>query len=84
MALSEELVGTVYLEMEQYPNALERFQNARSEAEGTDAKAYQALHCADTLWRLGRYSESDEMLQSVPATETFKYLVAEIQIAFAT
>ena len=52
----------------------------RSEAEGADAKAYQALDCADTLWRLGRYSESDEMLQSVPATETFKYLVPEIRV----
>ena len=79
-ALSDEVVGTVYLEMEQYPNALERFENARSEAEGADAKAYQALDCADTLWRLGRYNESDEMLQSVPATETFKYLVPEIKV----
>lgn len=69
MSLSEELVGSIYLEMEQYPTALERFQNARSEADGT-AKAYQALHCASTLWKLGRYSESDEMLQSVPNTET--------------
>jgi serine/threonine protein kinase len=81
IALSAELVGSVYLEMEQYPNALERFQNARSEADGTNAKAYQALHCADTLWRLGRYSESDEMLQSVPTTETFKYQLADIRIA---
>jgi Tfp pilus assembly protein PilF len=81
IALSAELVGSVYLEMEQYPNALERFQAAHSAADGTNAKAYQALHCADTLWRLGRYSESDEMLQSVPTTETFKYQLANIQIA---
>jgi serine/threonine protein kinase len=81
MALSEEVVGTVYLEIEQYPNALERFQNARSAADGDNAKAYQALHCAETLWRLGRYSESDEMLQSVPTTETFKYQLADIRIA---
>jgi serine/threonine protein kinase len=80
MALSEEVVGTVYLEMEQYPNALERFQNARSMADGTHAKAYQALHCADTLWRLGRYSESDEILRSVPTTETFEYQLAEIRL----
>jgi tetratricopeptide (TPR) repeat protein len=79
MALSDEVVGTVYLEMEQYPNALERFESARSEAEGVEAKAYQAVHCADTLWRLGRYSESDEMLQSAPDTETFKNLVAAIR-----
>ena len=81
IALSEEVVGTVYLEMEQYPNALERFRNARLAADGTNAKAYQALHCANTLWKLGRYSESDEILQSVPTTETFKYLLAEIRVA---
>jgi tetratricopeptide (TPR) repeat protein len=80
MALSDEVVGTVYFEMEQYPNALERFQNARSMADGINAKAYQALHCADTLWRLGRYSESDEMLQSVPTTEIFQYLLVEIRL----
>jgi tetratricopeptide (TPR) repeat protein len=81
MSLSEELVGTIYLEMEQYPTALERLQNARSEADGTSAKAYQALHCATALWKLGRYKESDEMLQSVPTTETFKYQLAEAQSA---
>jgi tetratricopeptide (TPR) repeat protein len=80
MALSDEVVGSVHLEMEQYPAALERFQSARSEADGTSAKAYQALHCANALWKLGRYKESDEMLQSVPSTETFKNLLAEIQV----
>jgi len=80
MALSAEVVGTVYLKMEQYPNALERFQNALSEADGTSAKAYQALHCAETLWRLGRYAESDEMLQSVPNTEKFDYLLTQIRL----
>jgi serine/threonine protein kinase len=79
MALSEEVVGTVYLKMEQYPSALERFQNARLAADGTNAKAYQALHCAETLWRLGRYSESDEMLRSVPETEAFVSQVAKTQ-----
>ncbi len=81
MALSAELVGTVYLEMEQYPNALERFQNARSAADGANAKAYQTLHCAEALWRLGRYGESDEMLQSVPAAEAFVYQVATTQVS---
>jgi Tfp pilus assembly protein PilF len=80
MALSEEMVGTVYLEMEQYSNALERFLSARSEADGPGAKAYQSLHCAEALWRLGRYSESEEMLNSVPATETFEYQVAEVRV----
>jgi tetratricopeptide (TPR) repeat protein len=80
MALSDEVVGTTYLELEQYPSALEKFQIAKSEADGTSAKAYQSLHCAETLWRLGRYSESEEMLQSVPATETFEYELAEVRV----
>jgi serine/threonine protein kinase len=81
MAMSAEVVGTVYLKMEQYPAALERFQNALSEADGTNAKAYQALHCADTLWRLGRYAESDEVLRSVPDTEKFDFLLTQIRLA---
>lgn len=79
MTLSEEALGTVYLTTEQYPAALERFEKARDIADGTDAKAYQALHCASALWRLGRYSDADTMLQSVPATETFAPQVAEIR-----
>jgi tetratricopeptide (TPR) repeat protein len=77
IVLSEELVGTIYLETEQYPSALERFQAARSDANGANAKAYQALHCADVLWRLGRYAESDEMLGSVRSTEQFELLTAD-------
>src|SRR5208337_139097 len=26
------------------------------------------LHCADALWRLGRYSEAEELLTSIPAS----------------
>jgi tetratricopeptide (TPR) repeat protein len=81
MMLSAEVVGTVYLKMESYPDALERFQTALSDADGTNAKAYQALHCAETLWRLGRYTESDEMLRLVPDTEKFDYLLTQIRLA---
>ena len=77
---AEELFGTIYLNMEQYPTALEHFQNARSKAVGTNAKAYQALHCAETLWRLGRYQELDEMFRSVPAVPAFQLRLATIGI----
>jgi tetratricopeptide (TPR) repeat protein len=77
---SEEVVGTIYLEMEQYPSALERFQAARSDADGTNARPYQALHCAEVLWRLGRYAESDEILDSVPSTEPFESLTAYTRV----
>ena len=81
MAYSAEVVGTVYLKMEKYPSALERFQTALSEADGTNAKVYQALHCADALWRLGRYAESDELLRSVPNTEKFDNILTQIRLA---
>lgn len=81
VTLSEEVVGTVYLEMEQYPSALGLFQSARSDADGIHAKAYQAMHCAEVLWRLARYSESDEMLNSVPATKTFGPQSATVRVS---
>jgi len=71
VALSEEVNGSIYLEMEQYPYALEHFQRAQSVADGVIGKAIQAVNCANALWRLGRYSEAEAMLQSVPTTETF-------------
>jgi serine/threonine protein kinase len=77
---AEDVVGTIYLEMEQYPSALERFQNAHSIANGTNAKPYLTLHCAEVLWRLGRYAESDEMLVSVPSAEPFELLTADTRI----
>lgn len=72
MTLSKEAMGSIYLDMEQYPRALEKFQEARAIADGPTAKAYQSMYCADVLWRLGRYSESDEMLLSVPPSDKFK------------
>jgi serine/threonine protein kinase/Tfp pilus assembly protein PilF len=80
MMLSEEVVGTVFFNMEHYPDALVHFQNALSMASTTNARAYQTLHCAGTLARLGRYREFDALLQQVPNTETFGLLMAEMRI----
>lgn len=60
---AEELVGTIYLALEQYPEALEHFQNAEKLADSDMWRSYQALHCADALWRLGRFSESETMFR---------------------
>ncbi len=67
--LSEEQVGGVYLKMEDYPRALDHFMTAASAATGREAKAYEDLHCAGVLWRLGRYEESERALNSLPQTE---------------
>ncbi len=75
---AEELEGTIFLAMESYPDALVHFRNASSLAPAGNLKSYQALHCADVLWRIGRYTESDKELESVPSSNTF---AAEIRAA---
>ena len=75
---AEELEGTIFLAMESYPDALVHFRNASSLAPAGNLKSYQALHCADVLWRIGRYTESDKELESVPLSNTF---AAEIRAA---
>lgn len=60
---AEQLVGTVYLAMEQYPDALVHFHKAEALAGAPILKAYGAINTAEVLWRLGRYSESEEALK---------------------
>jgi len=67
IVLVEELVGSVLLSLEQYPDALSHFEAAlagsRAIAQNVE---YETLHCADALWRLGRYRESEQMINSIP------------------
>jgi tetratricopeptide (TPR) repeat protein len=67
---AEETVGTAHFAVEEYPAALAHFQEALKIARSTkENEAYQALHCADVLWRLGRYGEAEEILNSI-STDT--------------
>jgi tetratricopeptide (TPR) repeat protein len=63
---AEEVIGTVYQAMEQYPDALSHFQNAGSFADTDSTKAWEAVNCAEILWRLGRYDEAEAMLNFAP------------------
>jgi len=64
---SEELVGSILLDLEQYPDALTHFQAALAAARSVHQSVeYQLLHCANTLWRLGRYAEAESMLGTIP------------------
>jgi tetratricopeptide (TPR) repeat protein len=47
---AEELVGSIYLTLEQYPDALKHFENARGLGSAGLGRSYQELHCAETLW----------------------------------
>src|SRR5208282_3010886 len=49
--LAEHVVGTVYLGMEQYPDALAHFQNARLLATKDSLRSFMELNCGDALWR---------------------------------
>ncbi len=66
---AEEVIGTVLLRMERYPDALLHFQNAASAADTPNSKAFEAVWTAITLSKLGRYTESDAILQIGPVNE---------------
>jgi tetratricopeptide (TPR) repeat protein len=76
---AEEVVGTVLIEMEHYSEALVHFQNAMSLADTNSFREYEAINAAIALWRLGRYAESDQLLQFVPANDKVASLVGVIR-----
>jgi serine/threonine protein kinase len=60
---SEELMGNVLSALERYPEALSHFEEALLRAHTIhENEPYQAMHCADVLWQLGRYTEAVKML----------------------
>ena len=64
---AEELIGKVNLSLENYPEALAHYQAALASARSVNqAVDYQMRHCAEALWRLGRYAEAKDMLASIP------------------
>jgi tetratricopeptide (TPR) repeat protein len=79
MRQAEEVVGSVFFEMEQYPDALIHFMNAKSLADTASTKAYGAINYAEALWRLGRYSEAETSLQFTPANDGMASMVGAIR-----
>jgi hypothetical protein len=63
MMQAEEVTGTIYLQKEHYPDALIHFQNAKLFADADTSKAYEALHVAEVLWKVGEFAESEQALQ---------------------
>jgi serine/threonine protein kinase len=80
MMQAEEVTGTVLVAMERYPDALSHFENAKSLADNATAKMYQEVNTADTLWKLGRYSDSDALLQPTPPNDVLGATMSEIRI----
>jgi tetratricopeptide (TPR) repeat protein len=55
--------------MEHYPDALVHFEKAKSLAENPVVQTYQSVNLANALWKLGRYTESDALLQAEPPND---------------
>ena len=79
MMQAEEVVGTVLLQMERYPDALSHFENARSLADES-SKIYQAANMANALWKLGRYRESDVLLQAQAPNDVLGATMADTRV----
>jgi tetratricopeptide (TPR) repeat protein len=63
----DEAVGDILMDLERYPEALTHFEEALSISKSVhESVSYQPLHCAEALWRLGRYTEAESMLKSIP------------------
>jgi len=79
MMQAEEVIGTVLVAMERYPDALSHFENAKSLADNPATKMYLEVDTADTLWKLGRYSDSDALLQGTPPNDVLGATMSEIR-----
>jgi tetratricopeptide (TPR) repeat protein len=79
-AQAEELVGSIYLAIEQYPDALLHFQNAMTFANSDKLRSNEALQCANALWRLGRYPESEAMLRLASGNDAILANIGEVRV----
>ena len=63
---AEEELGNLSFASQEYPSALGHFERALQASQSIPgAIPYMTLHCADILWRLGRYAEAERMLDSI-------------------
>jgi hypothetical protein len=62
---SEELAGTTYRQMEDYPRARTSLESSFADAAGTDRESFEAALCANVLWRLGQFPDADRKLATV-------------------
>lgn len=74
MRLAEHHVGMTYESGEQYPDALEHFQKARTLASDDLNQAVEAASCADVLIRLGKFADAEALLQPIEKFEGMRIL----------
>jgi len=72
IAQAEEAVGTSYLGLQAYPDALKHYDaalNAATQANDPETSTFELAHRADVLGRLGRFQEADETLRKSSAKD---------------
>jgi tetratricopeptide (TPR) repeat protein len=68
-----ELMGTLQLDLERYPDALESFRQALGlSRDAPQFLGYELTHCADATWRLGNYEEADNLLKEAQGQKVFR------------
>ncbi len=65
---AEELLGTVYLQLEDYPQTFDHFGKAFRLAGEGELKAWEALHEAEIFSRIGSFREAERMLALTPSS----------------
>ena len=73
---SEETVASIFAKTERYTEALPHYKQAILFAEKEDDKAEEMVQYAAALWQIGRYAESDEVLNSLPKSAASRSDVA--------
>jgi len=66
---AEELLATILEKRELYPDALVHYVNAKGLADAPAPEQLEALSAANLLWRLGRYTEFEAMLNFTPTND---------------
>jgi len=82
---AEEELGNLSFNSQEYPSALGHFDRAVQASQSIPtAIPYMTLHCADVLWRLGRYAEAEQMLNGIsPEAQSSTIIASGVERARA-
>jgi tetratricopeptide (TPR) repeat protein len=79
MTAAQENLGDIFFAEEQYPQALDHYQEFLRLSANVEKTGYAGLGCGKTLWRLGQYIEADAKLkQAEEAAKNFPQLQLSI------
>jgi tetratricopeptide (TPR) repeat protein len=76
---AEDLTGSIFLLLANYPAAVAHFQIALSLSRNQEERNMERRHVADALWRLGEYADAGKELSLPPAEDILDSRVARIR-----